>query len=355
MSRYGIATSGNWIVDRVKLVDHYPDEEMLALIQSEQRGTGGGAYNSLVDLHNLGVDLPLLGIGRIGNDADGEWIRTDLETRGIDHRWILTTPTAPTSYTDVMTVTATGRRTFFHCPGASAELGPEDWPYDEIPARVIHLAYLLVLQRLDQPDPDYGSVGAKVLKQLRETGIITVLDLISEDSPRVQALIRPALPHVDCLVCNEVEAGVVSGTPTRVRTVSAGSDDHLPKPEVKSILSPDGVRAAARQLIELGVQQQVVIHMPEGGYALRRDGVERFQPSLQLPEGFVAGSSGAGDAFAAGVLLGLHEGWDLKQTLELAVATAAISLRHPTCTAGVGPLDETLGLLKQYPTQDPAM
>ncbi|NUP98248.1 MAG: carbohydrate kinase family protein [Armatimonadetes bacterium] len=356
MDRYGIATAGNWIVDRVKIVDHYPEEETLASISAEERGTGGGAYNCIVDLHQLGASFPLTALGCVGNDADGEWIRADLEARGIDHRGIVT-GAAPTSYTDVMSVAATGRRTFFHCTGANAEFGPEHIPYDSLSARVVHLAYLLLLARLDRPDAEFGSVGARVLAELSSTGAITCLDVVSEDSPRVQGIVVPALAQVDCLIINELEAGTISGETTRVKKLTAGADSHHPQPQVISVLSGQGVKAAARRLLELGVRRWVVIHMPEGGYALGRDGQEFFQPSLELPQDFIAGAAGAGDAFASGILYGLHEDWEISRSLRLAVATAAASLRHPTTTAGVGPLEETLDLLDRYPTrqwvQDP--
>lgn len=354
MSRHGIATAGNWIVDRVKLIDHWPEEETLTTIDAEQRAGGGGAYNCILDLRNLGAEMPLQGIGCIGDDADGAFIRADLESHSVDDRWIYSCD-SPTSYTDVMTVRATGRRTFFHNFGANAEFTPDLVPYDRLEAKVLHLAYLLVLPALDAPDPDYGSVGARVLAEVSKRGILTCLDVISEDSDRVQGIVVPALKYVDCLVCNELEAGVISGERTRIKALTAGADSDHPEPTVTSRLDGDGVRAAAAKLLELGVRRQVVIHMPEGGYCLSADGDERFQPSLDLPQEFIAGAVGAGDAFAAGVLYGLHENWDVDRTLKLAVATAAASLRHPTTTAGVGPMAETLALLDRYPTRPPAM
>lgn len=354
MDRLGIATAGNWIVDRVKLIDHWPEEETLALIGDEKRGGGGGPYNCIADLANLGVSYPLTGVGCVGDDSDGAWIRADLEARRICHRWIRAVD-APTSYTDVMSVSATGRRTFFHCHGANARFGPEHVPYGELTARVVHLAYLLLLVRLDERDPEHGTVGARVLAGLKETGVTTCLDVVSEDSPRVPEVVIPALRYVDCFVCNELEAGVITGLTTRTKSISAGGDSHLPEPQVVSHLNGDGVRRAAARLIELGVREQVVIHMPEGGYALRRDGTERFQPSLQVPQSDIAGANGAGDAFCAGVLHGLHEAWALDRTLELAVATAAASLRDPTTTAGVGTLAEILSLLNKYPPRPPEM
>jgi len=354
LKRHGIATAGNWIVDRVKLIDRWPDEETLAFIRDEQRGTGGGAYNAIIDLANLGFDAPLTGLGCIGNDADGAWIRDDLARRGIDHGGLLTVD-QPTSYTDVMTVSATGRRTFFHHPGANAVFGPEHLDPGALHAKVLHLAYLLVLARLDAPDPDYGSVGARVLQGCHEAGLFCCLDIITETSPRVPTIVLPALPYVDCLIVNEVEAGVLSGETTRTKSLSAGHDTHLPEPQVTSHLSDAGVRAAGRKLLELGVRQQVVIHMPEGGYAVRADGSERFQPSLNLPPNYIAGAAGAGDAFAAGVLYGVHQDLPLDELLRLAVCTAAASLRHPTCTLGVGPLDETMSLLQTYGEREPPM
>ena len=354
MKRHGIATAGNWIVDRVKLIDRWPDEETLAFIRDEQRGTGGGAYNAIIDLSNLGFDAPLTALGCIGDDADGRWIRDDLEGRRIDHSRLMTVE-EPTSYTDVMTVSTTGRRTFFHCPGANSVFGPEHVEAAALDAKLVHLAYLLVLARLDAPDPDYGSVGARVLKGLHEAGLTTCLDIITETSPRVPSIVLPALPYVDCLIVNEVEAGVLSGEATRTKSLSAGGDTDLPQPQVTSHLNPDGLRAAGRKLLELGTREQVVIHMPEGGYAVRADGEERFQPSLELPPSYIAGAAGAGDAFAAGVLYGLHEELTLQELLKLAVCTAAASLRHPTCTLGVGKLDETMRLLQTYGEREPVM
>lgn len=339
MERLGIVTSGCWIVDRVKTVDHWPAQEALAFISDEQRGNGGGAYNTLCDLSNLGVDVPLAAIGCLGDDGDGAWIQADLDLRGIDRRWIRVTTEAPTSYTDVMSVAGSGRRTFFHNMGANNLLAPADFPCDQLTQRLVFLGYPLVLGTLDQPDPEYGSVAARVLAQLRATGILTVCEPITEDTDRARQVVRPCLAHTDVFLCNELEAGILSGVSTG-RKVS----DETPRP-----LDANGLRQAAQALLDLGVRRMVVIHMPDGGYVRTSAGVEAFQPSLLLPEGFVRGTNGAGDAFTAGVLYGLHEGWELERMLRLSVATAAASLRDPTCSAGVGPLAETLGLLDQYP------
>jgi sugar/nucleoside kinase (ribokinase family) len=67
-----------------------------------------------------------------------------------------------------------------------------------------------------------------------------------------------------------------------------------------------------------------------------------------LPDKYIAGTAGAGDAFCAGVLLGLHEGWELKRCLEAGVCAAGASLSEPSCTAGMKPLAACLALAKKF-------
>ena len=90
------------------------------------------------------------------------------------------------------------------------------------------------------------------------------------------------------------------------------------------------LRHAAGALLQCGVREIVVIHFPEGGFARTRDGKDSWQSSLKLPPKYIAGTAGAGDAFCAGALLGLHDGWELDRCLEAGVCAAAASLAEPT-------------------------
>jgi len=120
-----------------------------------------------------------------------------------------------------------------------------------------------------------------------------------------------------------------------------------------SSASIEAIRASARQLIESGVNERVVIHAAEGGYTVDKKGREAYQPSLKLPSKFIAGTAGAGDAFCAGVLYGLYNEWAIAKSLKLAVCAGAACLSEPTTTAGMQPLCHTLALAKQYPfTED---
>ena len=151
--RRGLLAGGNWIIDHVKLIDGWPPQDSLATILSQSSSNGGAPYNVLKNLSRLGVPYPLSAIGLVGTDVNGRNILADCRDHGIDPAQLRSTPDAATSYTDVMTVVGTGRRTFFHQPGANALLGPEHFDFTATTAKLFHLGYLLLLPRLSQLHP----------------------------------------------------------------------------------------------------------------------------------------------------------------------------------------------------------
>src|SRR5580658_8485451 len=94
-ARSGLLAGGNWIIDQVKLVDVYPQREQLANIRGQSQGTGGAAYNVLIDLARLGAPFPLSGAGLVGDDALGREILNDCRRHKIDASHIKMTAAAP--------------------------------------------------------------------------------------------------------------------------------------------------------------------------------------------------------------------------------------------------------------------
>ncbi|HWI55861.1 MAG TPA: carbohydrate kinase family protein, partial [Bacillota bacterium] len=315
-SHCGLLAGGNWIIDQVKIIDVYPQPEQLGNIRSQSQGTGGAPYNVLVDLAKTGASFPLLAAGLVGQDALGELIRATCREHEINVRYLGATPKAPTSYTDVMTEQSQGRRTFFHARGANALWRGADLDFAQARPRIFHLGYLLLLDALDLPDAKYGTKAARLLAAAQAAGIKTSVDVVSEDSDRFARIVTPALKHVDYCILNEIEAGKTTGFKIR---------------QLDGTLDLATLRHAAGALLQRGVRELVVIHFPEGAFARSRLGQDFWQPSLQLPADYIAGTAGAGDAFCAGVLLGLHEGWDLPRCLLTGVCIAAASLADPTC------------------------
>ena len=73
-----------------------------------------------------------------------------------------------------------------------------------------------------------------------------------------------------------------------------------------------------------------------------------WQASVKFPAAEIAGTAGAGDALASGILHGWHEEWPMQRSLELGVCAAAASLRDPTCSESVGTLAECLEIGQRY-------
>jgi sugar/nucleoside kinase (ribokinase family) len=337
--RKGILAAGNWIVDHIKVIDAWPGEETLANIRTEFRGTGGAPCNVLIDLAKLGADFPLAGAGIVGRDEPGDWILKTCERYRVNTALIRRTDQQPTSYTDVITVERTGRRTFFHQRGANALLDADSIRIDTSGAKIFHLGYLLLLDRLDQPCAGFGTRAAELLAKASELGFITSVDVVSEESDRFGQVVLPTLPFLDIIFLNEFEAARVFSLEIR----QGGKID------VPTLLK------SAETLLAAGVRRWAIIHFPEGVLAASHDGRRIFQPSLLMPPNQIAGTAGAGDAFAAGLLLAYHDALPIEDCLVYGVCAAAASLRHPSTTETVERLDACLALGYEFGYREPML
>lgn len=323
--RNGLLAGGNFIIDHVKLIDAYPEQDMLAFISSETSSNGGGPYNVLKDLAAMQVDYPLAAAGLVGNDSNGDWILTDCQSSGIDISQLHQTDAAPTSYTDAMTVVGSGRRTFFHQLGTNALLSEAHFDFSQSRAKIFHLGYLMLLTEMDRLLADGRTIASRVLESAQTAGLLTSVDLVSSNHPQFRQITAASLPFTDYLIVNEIEAGNASGL-----------DLKSSPPDLEKI------KTAAQVLLSLGVRREVIIHFEAGALVAEKHGTVHHQPSLMLPTGFIAGATGAGDAFAAGYLHGTHEEWPIADRLKLAVCTAAACLTHPTPSQGLKPIAECL-------------
>ena len=335
-ARSGLLAAGNFIVDHFKIIDYYPREEMLASILRESTGNGGGPYNVLKDLAKMGAPFPLAAAGLIGEDATGNAILADCLAHGIDTSGLRRTAAAPTSYTDAFTVEATGRRTFFHQRGANSLLAPEHFDFSGVTARVFYLGYFMLLETLDRLEADGRTGASRVLEAAQAAGLVTVADMVSVEHADFARSAMASLPFLDWFILNEMEAEKLVGKPLRSPASAGGGIDWA------------GCGEAAGVLLSLGVRRGVVIHFVEGAVATTADGVVHAQGSVRLPPGFIRGATGAGDAFAAGFIYGLHEGFPVSVGLRQAVSSAAMCLSDPTTSEGLGPLANCLALGEEH-------
>lgn len=334
MERQGIVAAGNMLVDHVHRIIQWPERGWLAEITHSERATGGAPLNVLLTLAKMHSHLPLQAVGLVGVDSDGDYIMAMLDQYHVNRQHVQRTTFAPTSMSQVMT-DPSGQRTFFHSPGANRLLDLPAFDRLEGSMKIFHLGYLLLLDSLDLPDPEFGTRAARLMAQMQESGYETSLDLVSrKGDPRYQPLVLPVLKYLDYLVINELEAGEFSGLPIR-------GEDNAPL--------TDNIARAATLLLQTGVKQRVVIHCPEGAWYEAPDEQGQWIPSWPLTQQEIVGSVGAGDAFCAGFLYGCHERWSLPESVRLAHACARASLLCANAIDGARTLEELQQFIHDNP------
>lgn len=330
----GIACGGNWIIDHVKVIDRYPKENAVTDIVAETIGGGGCAYNVIIDLAKFDTALPLSAVGMIGNDVDGDYIINECsQYPNISLKNLKRTSDVHTSFTDVYSVKDTDSRTFFHYRGANTLFRPETVEIGQIKADIFHLGYLLILDGMDALDKQYGRASARFLANLKSHHIKTSIDLVSADNPHFSDIVTPALAYVDYCIINDFEA-------EKLTNIQLRKD---------GLLISENLTQVGEHIFQAGVQELVVVHFPEGAYTRTQTGEEIIQPSLQLPDGFIVGATGAGDAFCAGILYGLFNDWSLDRMLRFAVCAGAQNLQHLTTTGATTQWEKIEDLQNQHP------
>jgi len=334
--RHGIVTGGTWCVDRNKMIDAWPGEDGIAEIQSEEQLGGGSACNLAVDIKRLDPNIPVETIGLVGNDQDGRFLLALADAHGIDRRQMAVTGDAATSYTDAFCSRRSGRRTHIFAAGTSALLTPEHFDFAATSGRIFHLGLPGVHRQMDRPWGSEPNGWVAVLKLARAAGLETNLELASIDAGRLAALVRPCLPFLDSLVVNDVEIGAIAGGATQ-------------RGGITDIAACVG---AAKAALAIGTMRVAVVHFPMGAIAVERGGRVTAKPSLRVPESEIVGANGAGDAFAAGYLYAVHEGWSVPEALSLAHAVAGASLRSMSTTGAVEPWRKCLELARTWGIRD---
>jgi sugar/nucleoside kinase (ribokinase family) len=337
VERKGIICGGCWLVDHNNVIDHWPEQETLTEIVAREFEGGGPAHNMALDLAHLAPGFPVRAVGVVGNDDAGRFLAAACAARGINHDALKQIDGVGTSHTDVMTVAATGKRTFFHHQGANARLTPAHFDFSKTSAKILHLGAPGVHAQMDAPSGDDPSGWVDVLRRARSAGIRTNLEMVSGSPEKIRRLVTPCLAHLDTLIINDYEAGLLTG----IDVVSGG------------ITSAGAARRAAVALLVRGPLELVAIHFPGGCIAATRDGEVIAKPSLDVPPEAIVGANGAGDAFAAGVLYGIHENWPIGENLTLGLCSAASALRSVSTTSAVGSVAECLSLAEQWGWRQP--
>ena len=172
------------------------------------------------------------------------------------------------------------------------------------------MGYLSLLGRLDKFNGKETRL-CKVLKESRKKNIINIIDLASNNIPNFQKIIFSALPYTDYLLLNEIEAQLL------FKKKIINSKNRLDKKLIMNL---------SRKIFQKGLQRAFIIHSPyESIYISKKDIYHSQSPKIQKKN--IKNAVGAGDAFCAGFIFGVHEDWDIEVTLRKSHAAGSAMMK----------------------------
>lgn len=283
----------------------------LVAVDTIKTKAGGCAANVAVDLckQDLSVDL----VGCVGRDAAGETLVKALQIAGVNCDRLIHTPSYPTSETIILLVEGEDRR-YIHTFGANQAFSvyhiDGDWLAE------LDLFYLGGLFAMPGVQLDELLT---LLHFCREHEVVTVVDVVLPKgfiyAPEVQDL----LPYIDWFLPNDAEAAILTGR-----------DDAWEAMQVLRSWGANGLVITLGERGSLGVRGDECWHC--GSYPWQ-----------------TVDPSGAGDAFASGLISGIVNGWEFPRSLMYASALGASATRAVGTTDGVLTEAEALRLIDQQP------
>lgn len=292
---------GNVNLDVVcKPVDEVPRHESL-LYQEGLILPGGNGSNTAIGLASRGIKTYL--IAQTGADFTAELLQNHWARAGVDTRWVRSQDRFPTG-TSVVLVDSSAQPRFVHTPGANAALQPEilqPEPLLDQGVKHLHVAGYFVLPGLLQEG------FSSRLAAVRDQGIMISLDVVSTPGMSDPDPLWVCLPYLDIFLCNRREA--------------------------EQLLGDDDFRKAARTFRSRGARA-VIVKLGEAGCWVDAGESARRIPAPQVEQ--IVDSTGAGDAFAAGLIAALLDGATVLSASRKGVQAGSEVLGH----LGAVPLEQ---------------
>jgi ribokinase len=291
-----VITLGDINIDMVALVPSYPAQGGDTVAEGASLHTGGSAVNTAIALACLGMEVGF--IGRVGQDALAAQVLADLGDAGVDIRLVQFDPAISTGVIFIA-VTPDGERTMFGARGANPHTDPQFLDEDYFAgARWFHFSGYTLLA-----EPQRLAV-LRALELAAEAGCQISLDVGVVPALRARRHIQRLLPHIDVIFPNEEELSLLA----------------------------DGLnsRQGSRKLLKQGVGA-VVAKRGASGSEVTLPNLEVSLPAFNI---LPIDTTGAGDSFNAGFILGRLGGLGWEAAAALGSASGALVAQRRGSAAG---------------------
>ena len=258
---------------------------------------GGCGSNVAIGLAAQGI--PTLLVARIGKDDAGQLVQSYWKRARIDLSSLRQDADAATAVS-IGLVDSQAQPRFIHTPGANGKLTAGDLEIGElIEAKVqwLHVGGFFVLP---------GIVDGRMPERLRlarQAGLGISLDVVRSPWMRQPEVLWPCMPYLDVFLCNAQESQIMTGKEDPVE--------------------------AARELMGFGPHQVIVKLGAEGCLLVGREQALRV-PGIQID---ARDTTGAGDAFAAGLVAARLRGADM---IEACRAGNRAGAQNAACFGALG-------------------
>jgi sugar/nucleoside kinase (ribokinase family) len=288
-----------------------PREGQLTEVRRMPLRAGGSAANVAIDLakQDIAVDV----VGCLGEDSDAAMLRSCFASHGIGCEHLIHSTDYPTSKTVVLLIEGNDRR-YLHMFGANAAFSVDCVKREWLTSLgVFYLGGLFAMPKID-PDELID-----LLHFCQQNQIVTVVDVVVPQECAVLERLQRMLTYIDYFLPNDDEASQVTGFQAPL--------DQL------------------RSLRDLGANTVIITKGSAGSVAACCD-TFWAAGAYDIP---TIDPSGAGDAFASGIIAGILYGWEMPRTLQYASAMGASAVRDVGTTSSVFTAKEANDFVKTNP------
>jgi len=282
-----VTVLGIYVADLVLFGQKIPRAGETVLGNNFVVGPGGKGSNQAVAASKAGVKTHF--ISKIGDDQFGRMAIEMYDEAKVDYSNVSISEDFSTGAAAIMVDEVTGANAINVYPGASGAMTKKDIDDAEPAIRNSKI----FLTQLEAPK----ETVMYALKKASDLGVTTILN------PAPAACIEKSVfPLVDYFTPNEIEASFYVN---------------------HQVETNDDARRAAKSLLDMGVKN-VVITLGERG-AFFASAHEAFFCPVATLKSPVVDTTGAGDAFNAGLAVALTENMSVQEAMAFASATAGLS------------------------------
>jgi len=261
--------------------------------------SGGGASNCAVSLAKKELKTAI--VAEMGNDPQSLLIHRDLEEAGVDTRFLVQEAGETTAVSVILIAEDGGRSIMVH-RGASAMLTKHDLPWEELETRWMHISSL----------GGNTELLKEIIKWAKNKKVRLSLNPGMKEISHKEKLLG-ILPDIEILFVNRDEAKMLWGIDYSDESLWKSTQ---PLPGARVTVVTDGARGGK-------VSENGKVYFYEGEKVRR-----------------VLDTTGAGDAFASGMIAGVLYGKNYQAAVEWGKRNATAVLKHVGAKKGLLTLGE---------------